>query len=312
MAGSGKREVLLVESGGLDFDPDIQALYKGQLAGASQLPMDESRLRFLGGSSNHWDGHCRPLDPIDFETRSWVPHSGWPFNYQHLHPFYERAQVWWSENQKRWVGNDVPDFKADSAPGEHMGPFIMNPEGVARLFAPAMADGPFPEHYEPWESPVKNRLSGTQFNPAFKIWASEMDRRGEPVRYPIVATTYRLSEHMQAGAMTRNLPWLVELQPELFVEMSRELAAEKGIDNGDPVTVESARGRVRAVAVVTSRFKPFQVNGQVVHQIGLPWHWGYEGLAKGDSANVLTPHVGDANTMMPEYKAFLCDVRKGD
>jgi choline dehydrogenase-like flavoprotein len=101
--------VLLVESGGLDFDPDIQALYKGQLTGATQLPMDESRLRFLGGSTNHWDGHCRPLDPIDFETRSWVPHSGWPFNYQHLHPFYERAQVWCELSDmeyepRRWEG----------------------------------------------------------------------------------------------------------------------------------------------------------------------------------------------------------------
>ncbi len=110
--------------------------------------------------------------------------------------------------------------------------------------------------------------------------------------------------------MTRNLPWLVELQPELFVEMSEELAADKGIKPGDQVVVESARGQVEGVAIVTKRFRPFSINGQTVHQVGVPWHWGYSGIATGGSANVLTPHVGDANTMIPEYKAFLCDVRK--
>ncbi len=110
--------------------------------------------------------------------------------------------------------------------------------------------------------------------------------------------------------MTRNLPWLVEMMPEPFVEMSEELAAEKGIANGDKAIVESARGQVKVVAVVTKHFKPFQVNGTTVHQVGLVWHWGYTGLSTGDSANVLTPHIGDANTMIPEYKAFLVSVRK--
>jgi formate dehydrogenase major subunit len=110
--------------------------------------------------------------------------------------------------------------------------------------------------------------------------------------------------------MSRNLPWLVELMPEMFVELSEQLAAEKGIENGSRVIVETARGSVEAVAIVTARFQPFKLNGRVVHQVGLPWHWGYTGLSKGDSANVLTPHVGDANTMIPEYKAFLCNVKK--
>ena len=110
--------------------------------------------------------------------------------------------------------------------------------------------------------------------------------------------------------MTRNLPWLVELQPEMFVELSEELAAEKDVTNGSKVIVESARGKVTGVAIVTKRFQPFQLNGKIVHQIGLPWHWGYAGLSTGDSANLLTPHVGDANTMIPEYKAFLCNVKK--
>ncbi len=110
--------------------------------------------------------------------------------------------------------------------------------------------------------------------------------------------------------MSRNLPWLVEMMPEPFVEMSEELAKEKGIKNGEKVIVESARGQVNVVAMVTKRFKPFQLNGKKVHQVGVPWHWGYIGLSTGDSANMLTPHVGDANTMIPEYKAFLVEVRK--
>ena len=110
--------------------------------------------------------------------------------------------------------------------------------------------------------------------------------------------------------MTRNLPWMVEMQPEVFVEISEELASEKGIANGDMVTITSARGSMEAIAMVTKRFKPFTINGNTIHQVGIPWHWGYTGLSTGDSANVLTPHVGDANTMIPEYKAFLVNVAK--
>jgi len=173
-----------------------------------------------------------------------------------------------------------------------------------------MAEGPLPEHYEPWETPVDNAMSGQVSNPAFKIWRP--DEQGTPDKYPIVCSTYRVSEHWQGGQMTRNLSWLNELMPEPFVEMSEELAAEKGIANGEQVCVESARGRVSMVAVVTKRFKPFQMNGKSVHQVGIPWHWGYIGPSNGvgDSANVLTPHVGDANTMIPEFKAFLVNVNK--
>jgi formate dehydrogenase major subunit len=219
----------------------------------------------------------------------------------------EHPVIWWQGG--KWVG-DVPDGGA--APMNQGGyyPFIMKPEGHSRIFGMGRADGPLPEHYEPWESPVDNLLSGTQNDPAIKIWASAMDYKGTPEKYPIVATTYRLTEHWQAGQLTRNLPWLVELQPEMFVELSEELAKEKGIKNGGKVIVETARGQVKAVAMVTKRFQPFQINGTIVHQIGIPWHWGYMGLSTGDSANVLTPHVGDANTMIPEFKAFLCNVRK--
>jgi len=154
---------------------------------------------------------------------------------------------------------------------------------------------------------VANLLSSTQNDPVITIWKSLV--KGDVSEFPIVATTYRLSEHWQAGQMTRNLPWLVELMPEMFVELSEELAAEKGIKNGARVVVESARGRIEAVAIVTNRFSPYTINGKKVHHIGMPWHWGYMGLSTGDSANVLTPNIGDANTTIPEYKAFLCNIR---
>jgi len=207
----------------------------------------------------------------------------------------------------RWIG-DVPDYGATSPPEKNVGAFIMKPEGHARLFGAGLADGPFPEHYEPLESPVKNLLSGTQNDPAIKIWKGEMDKVGTPDRFPIIATTFRVSEHWQSGAMTRNLSWLAELMPEMFVEMSKTLAQEKGIKNGDRVRVSSARGEIQAIAAVTDRVKPFKLNGDTYEQVCLPWHYGFMGIATGDSANVLTPQVGDANTMIPEYKAFLCNV----
>jgi len=204
------------------------------------------------------------------------------------------------------VDGNYPPMAVDPTKTKY--PFIMTAEGVSRLFAQGMADGPMPEFYEPWESPVSNQMSKQQNNPIFRIWRPQ--EQGTPDRFPIVCTTYRVCEHWQAGQMTRNLSWLVEMMPEPFVEMSEELAQEKKIANGEKVIVESARGTVTMVAVVTQRFKPFQMNGKKVHQVGMPWHWGYTGLSTGDSANQLTPHVGDANTMIPEYKAFLVNIRK--
>ncbi len=214
--------------------------------------------------------------------------------------------VKWTGPETKWAG-DVPD--GGWPPGEKHS-FIMKPEGHARLFGFGLADGPFPEHYEPVESPVKNPFSSIQNNPAIVIWAKEMDDIGDSNRYPIIATTYRVTEHWQAGQMTRNNPWLVELMPDMFVEMSKSLAEEKNIKNGDKVRITTARGGITAYAVVTDRFKPFKLNGKILQEIGIPWHYGYKGLAKGCSANCLTPHVGDANTMIPEFKAFLCDLEK--
>lgn len=215
-------------------------------------------------------------------------------------------------NGEKWAG-DVPDggyppLAVDPAKGKL--PFIMTAEGRARLFGTGLVDGPLPEHYEPWESPIPNALTGTQNDPVIAVWAQEIQQRGDPGRYPIVATTYRLSEHWQAGQMTRNLPWLIELFPQMFVEISEELAQEKGLHNGDKVVVETARGSIEIPVAVTRRLEPFYFAGRRIHQIALPWHWGYTGLSVGQSANILSPNVGDANTMIPEFKAFLCDVRR--
>lgn len=213
-------------------------------------------------------------------------------------------------NGEKWVG-DVPDYGKTVPPEKNVGAFIMKPEGHARIFGMGLADGPFPEHYEPLESPVKNMISSVQIDPIVKVWDSEMDKIGTSDTFPIIATTYRVTEHWQTGAMTRSLPWLVELMPNMFCEMSKSLAKKKSIKNGDKVKIKSARGEIEAYALVTDRFQPFKLNGsKVVEEIGLAWHYGFIGLSKGDSANCLTPHVGDANTMIPEYKAFLCDVKK--
>ncbi len=224
----------------------------------------------------------------------------------------DKAVIWWDDLQAKWVGNDVPDFVPTKAPTDPTGtdPFIMNKDGVGLLYAPTLNDGPFPEHYEPFESPIPNAFSSQELNPAAVVIEGDFNKRGFKADYPIVATTYRVSEHWQSGTMTRNQEWLSELVPHMYIEMSEELAKEKGIKNKDEVIVTSARGEVKAYAMVTKRFKPHKINGKNVHQIGMPWHFGYKGIATGETANRLTPHIGDANTTIPEYKAFLCDVRR--
>lgn len=240
---------------------------------------------------------CWPVNRRIIYNRASCDTQGEPFD-------PKRFVIRWTGD--KWEG-DVPD---GGWPPDAKHAFIMKPEGHARIFGAGRADGPFPTHYEPWESPVDNQLYSQQINPAFKLWDSEMDYQGDRSKYPIVGTTYRVSEHWQSGAMTRNNEWLAELMPDMFVEMSPELAQEKGIQNGEKVIVESARGRIEAVAIVTRRLRPLQVGGQTIHQVGMPWHWGYKGYVTGGSANELTPPVGDANTMIPETKTFLCDVKK--
>ncbi len=242
---------------------------------------------------------CWPVNRRIIYNRASVDMDGKPWD-------KDQYVIRWDQAEKKWIG-DVPD--GGWAPGTKF-PFIMKPHGHAQLFGNGLADGPFPAHYEPVESPVKNAMYKQQNNPAIKIWVSDINDIGTVDKYPVVATTYRVVEHWQAGQMTRNLTWVSELMPDMFIEISKELAGAKGIKNGDRVRISTARGGISAYAVVTARFKPFKMNGKEVHQIGLPWHWGYSGYSIGESANLLTPHVGDANTMIPEYKAFLCNVEK--
>ncbi|MEA3298353.1 MAG: formate dehydrogenase-N subunit alpha, partial [Chloroflexota bacterium] len=280
-------------------------LYCGSYTEAGNMAArrDPTPDKFDIGLYPNWSW-CWPVNRRIIYNRASVDLNGKPWDSQH-------PVISWDDILGSWQG-DVPDGGWPPMavnPEKTKLPFIMKPEGVARLFGMGLADGPFPEHYEPWESPVNNQMSGTQNNPAVKIWDSAMDYKGTRDTYPIVATTYRVTEHWQTGSMTRNLPWLNELMPQMLVELSEELADKKGIANGSRVIVKTARGQIEAVAIVTKRLSPFAINGTTVHQIGMVWHWGYAALSKGDSANALTPHIGDANTMIPEYKAFLCDIR---
>ena len=213
---------------------------------------------------------------------------------------------------QRWAGADVPDFKADQAPGSDMLPFIMNAEGVGRLFAAdKLADGPFPEHYEPFETPLGgNPLHPAVIsNPAARVFDKDRENLGSHEQFPYVATTYRITELF--NTWTNHVRINASLQPEQFVEIGEVLAGELGIANGEIVQVRSKRGSIRAVAVVTKRIKMLTVAGKPLHQIGIPVHWGFMGeTRKGFFCNNLTPYLGDANTQTPEFKAFLVTVEK--
>jgi formate dehydrogenase major subunit len=229
-----------------------------------------------------------------------------------------RRQVWWDEARQSWVGNDVPDFKADSAPKDHMGPFIMNPEGVGRLFVPlgAMADGPFPEFYEPIESPIANLLHPNQSNnPVVKKYKTDMDKYGTVDQgFNVICTTYRLTEHYHYW--TKNNPMNVQLVPEPFVEVPHELAERMGLLGGERVKVTSARSHYIAKAMVTRRIRPMKIDGKEMFQIGIPIHWGFRGIAEDEGktaktlANELTPTVIDPNAFTPEFKGFLVKIEK--
>jgi formate dehydrogenase major subunit len=230
----------------------------------------------------------------------------------------ERRQVWWNDAQQKWVGNDVPDFKVDSNPADHMGPFIMNPEGVGRIFAPlaAFADGPLPEHYEPVESPIANPLHPQQsINPVAKKYTSDADKYGTPEQgFNVVCTTYRLTEHYHYW--TKNNPMNVQLVPEPFVEVPAQLADEMGLTGGERVKVSSARGVYVAKAMVTKRIKPMMIDGKKTYQIGIPIHWGYRGIKEDEGktalnpVNQLSPAAIDPNAYTPEFKGFLVKIEK--
>ncbi|MFY9672977.1 MAG: formate dehydrogenase-N subunit alpha, partial [Terriglobales bacterium] len=229
-----------------------------------------------------------------------------------------RRQVWWDEAKQSWVGVDVPDFKPDSAPKDHMGPFIMNPEGIGRLFVPLgpMNDGPFPEFYEPIESPIANILHPNQSNnPVVKRYKTDMDKYA-PVGgdYNVICTTYRLTEHYHYW--TKNNPMNVELVPEPFVEVPFELAERMSIKGGERIKISSIRATYIAKAMVTRRIKPMKIDGKETFQIGIPIHWGFRGIAEDEGktaktlANQLTPTVTDPNAYTPEFKGFLVKIEK--
>lgn len=237
-----------------------------------------------------------------------------------------RGYVYWDAGQKKWVGLDVPDFAVAKAPGTpakpngvgldfHDGasPFIMKADGKGWLYVPnGLVDGPLPTHYEPYESPVQNLVYKQQNNPVALTWkipGNAYAAVGDP-NYPHVLSTYRLTEHHLSGTMSRWLPWLAELQPELFCEISPEHAAEIGVHNTDWVTISTPRAAIRAKALVTRRIRPFHLKDKVVHHVGLPWHWGYKGLSKGDVVNNLSALVGDPNVTIHEAKVFVCQVSK--
>ncbi len=261
---------------------------------------------------------CWPVNRRIIYNRASCDPTGKPYNLKKAVVYWNPTAVLPTGALGAWVG-DVPDGPWPPMADEKEGrkPFIMRADGVAAIFGPGLKDGPFPEHYEPVECPVpENFFSKQMTNPASKVFSDANIKEDVlascDVRFPLVATTYRVTEHWQTGVMTRNTPWLLELQPRQFCELSVELAKEKNINNGDIIEVSSARGKIDAVAMVTPRIKPFKIGDRIVHQIGLPWCFGWHTPGVGDSANLLTPTAGDANTMIPETKAFMVGIaRKG-
>ena len=253
---------------------------------------------------------CWPVNRRIIYNRASVDRYGNPWDKKH-------PVIRWTG--EKWIG-DVPDgpwppmLHSDGRLNrESRYPFIMKPAGFSHIFGPGRADGPFPEHYEPVESPVKsNLMSGQLINPCVKFFNTEADVwKTCDRRYPFVASTYRVTEHWQTGLVTRRQPWLLEAEPQQFCEMSEELAGLKRIKNGDRVIVDSVRGQVEAVAIVTKRLRPFNVAGNTVHQVGLPWCFGWVTPKDGgDSSNLLTSSACDPNTMIPETKAFMVNVNK--
>ncbi len=223
-------------------------------------------------------------------------------------PWSEKKKyIWWNEAEGRWVGYDVPDIKPDLTPD--YGPFIMLPEGRGRLFCAPLVDGPFPEHYEPFESPVENILHPkTPHNPVVKIYKSDLDLLGKPEEFPYVATTYRVVEHFHYW--TKHIYGTSVLVPNMFIEIPEELAKELGVKEGDKVRVVTARGSAEGYVLPTKRIKPLTINGKKVYTVGIPIHWGNEGVVKGALANMITPFVWDPNSQTPEFKGFLCRVEK--
>jgi formate dehydrogenase major subunit len=289
-------------------------IYAGVFKGGVNLSA-----RHGDGPDGKW-GWCWPLDRRVLYNRASADPDGKPWS--------ERKKlIWWDEEVRRWVGDDIADFP-DDLPPHHVpppdavgpaalrgdDPFVLQADGKAWLFAPnGVVDGPLPTHYEPDESPVRNPLHGPRASPTRRRY-DHPDNPANPASstvFPFVLTSSRLTEHYTSGAMTRTLPFLAELQPELFVEVSPQLAAERGLVHGQWCHVVTTRAAVQARTVVTERIPPLRVQGQVVHQVWMPYHFGRRGLAKGDVMNDLLGIVADPNVGIQEGKVATCDVRPG-
>jgi formate dehydrogenase major subunit len=294
----------------------------------------------FGGEENkaarrkpHWEQSATALE------WAWA----WPANRRLLYnrasadpqgkPWSERKRlVWWDGEQKKWTGTDTPDFDEEKAPdytppdgakgpeairGDH--PFIMQSDGQGWLFVPqGLQDGPLPTHYEPHESPFDNPLYSQRANPARQQHPDLPEDPYNPVdgepgadEYPYVATTYRLTEHHTAGGMSRFIPYLSELQPQMFVEVHPELARERGLTHGGWATITTARTAIEARVMVTDRVRPIRIDGRRHHQVGLPYHWGQRGLTTGGAANDLAHMALDPNVHIQEVKALSCDIHPG-
>jgi formate dehydrogenase major subunit len=333
-------EAVLKEIGGFDIASGKP------VAGFGELKDDGSTAAgcwIYAGCYKDGVNQTRRRDPGDLDAEGgWVSPEwawAWPANRRILYnrasadpqgrPWSERKKlVWWDEAEGKWTGYDVPDFPPDKPPDYKpdkdakgmsaiagTDPFIMMADGKGWLFSPAgLMDGPMPTHYEPYESPMQNLLyPELDINPATLTWNrpdNPHQATGDP-RYPYVATTFRLTEHHTAGGMSRWLPWLAELQPEMFAEIDPILAKEKGIEDGGWLVVETARAEIEARARVTERMRPLKIDGKRVHQIALPWHWGFGGPSPGDSANDLGAMSGDPNVSIQEDKALAVNVRAG-
>ncbi len=275
-------------------------LYGGSFTEAGNMTQRRNNADPLGLGMFHQWAFSWPANRRVMYNRASADKDGNPWD-------ATRSGIKW--NGEKWVG-DVPDIKPDSKPGE-FGAFIMNPEGVGKLFSAALNDGPFPEHYEAMEAPVANPLHPkVSSNPASKRMSSDKDPYATADKFPVVCTTYRLTEHFHYW--TQHNPRLNELVPDFFFEIPEEYAKELGVANKGRITVSSPRGSITAMAMVTKRLKPMKVDGKNVWQIGMPIHWGYAGNPghTGPLANFLTPSAFDANTFTPEYKAFLVKVEK--
>ena len=304
-------------------DPTKLVLQKGKQVAAFGALRDDGKTAcgcwIYSGCYNEAGNNMARRDKSDpDDTGAYLKWAfSWPVNRRIL---YNRASAdlqgkAWDPKRKliewdgaKWAGYDVPDI-APTAKPEVVQPFIMNPEGTARLWVRRMMkDGPFPVHYEPFESPIANPIAAKiRGNPAARVFKGDMEVFGDAKEFPYAAVTYRLTEHFHFWS--KHVQVNAMLQPEMFVEISEQLAKEKGIQKGGWVRVWSKRGSIKAKAVVTKRIKPMTCDGKTVHIVGIPLHWGFTGATKkGFGCNTLTPYVGDANIETPEYKAFLVDI----